>query len=129
MRVVAEEPSVDPTKEHSPFADDPLQRFAFVTLIVGSRIRMHEDSNGGNQPMLPVMRGDDRNALDLLLVISYEAGVSFKRANILPAMEAGGINQQSDLPILTDERIDLRCNLPKVISVQFVGQSDPQCIA
>jgi hypothetical protein len=110
-------------------ADDPLQRFALVTLVVGSCLRMYEDSKRANQPMLPVMRGDDRYALDLLLVVFDEPGMGFKSPNILPAMESGRINQQSDLPMLTNERVDLRRNLAEVVSVQFIRQRDPQRIA
>ena len=65
---------------------------------------MHEDSKRANQPMLPVMRGDDRDALYLLLVVSYESGMSFKRLDIVPSAKFGSINQQSDLPLLTDQQ-------------------------
>ena len=109
-------------------ADDPLPRFGFVTLLVGSCLRMDEDSERANQPTLPVMRGDDREALYFLLVISDEPGMSFKGLDIVPATESGSINQQSDFPMLTDERVDLRRNLAEVVSVQFIRQRDPQGI-
>ena len=78
--------------------DDPLECLACVALIVGACLRMHEDSDRANQPMLPFVRGDDRDALDLLLVVFYEAGMIFKSRDILPAVESGSIDQQSDLP-------------------------------
>jgi hypothetical protein len=46
-------------------SDDPLQGIVFVALIVGSYLWMKEHSDRANQPMLPVVRGDDRNALYL----------------------------------------------------------------
>ena len=42
--------------------------------------------------MLPVMRGDDCDALYLLLVVFYEAGMFFKGGDILPAVETGSID-------------------------------------
>jgi hypothetical protein len=84
----------------SQLADDPPPRVGFVTLVAGSCLRMHEDAKRANQPMLPVMRGDDRDALYLLLVVSDESGMSFKCVDMIPAMKSGSINQQSDVPML-----------------------------
>jgi hypothetical protein len=53
----------------------------------------------------------------------------FKGRDILPAAEPGSINQQPDLPVLTDNRIDLRRNLAKVVSFQFIRYRDPQYVA
>ena len=78
--------------------------------------------------MLPVVRGDDCDALDLLLVVFYEPGMIFKSRYILPAVESGSIDQQSDFAMLTDERIDLRRNLAEVVSFQFIRRDDPQRI-
>ena len=92
-----------------------------MALIVGSYLRMDENSDFANQPMLPVMRGDDRDALDVLLVVFYEAGMFFKGRDILPAVETGSIDQQSDFALLTDERIDLRSNLVKSSAFNLFG--------
>jgi hypothetical protein len=43
--------------------------------------------------MLPVVRGDDCDALYLLLAVFYEPGMIFKSRNILLAVESGSINQ------------------------------------
>src|SRR5271165_6496659 len=51
-----------------------------------------------------------------------------KSRKILPAVETGSIDQQSDFPMLTDERIDLWCDLAKVVSFQFLRRNDPQRI-
>ena len=40
-------------------SDDPFQRLALVALIVGSYLRVQENSDRANQPMLPVVPGDD----------------------------------------------------------------------
>ena len=69
-------------------SDDPLQGIVFVALIVGSYLWMKEHSDRANQPMLPVVRGDDCDALYFLLVIFYEPGMMFKRIDILPTMES-----------------------------------------
>jgi hypothetical protein len=59
-------------------SDDPLQRLALVALIVGSYLRMQENSDRANQPMLPVVPGDDCDALHPLLVIFYKPSMIFK---------------------------------------------------
>jgi hypothetical protein len=87
---------------------------------------MQEYSDGANQPMLPVVPGDDCDALYLLLVAFYEPGMLFESRNIFPAVELGSIIQQSDLPVLTDQRIDLQSNLAEVVSFQFTWRDDPQ---
>ena len=46
-----------------------------MILIVGPYLRGQEHSDCANHPMLPVVWGDDCDALDLLLVASYEPGV------------------------------------------------------
>jgi hypothetical protein len=61
-------------------------------------------------------------------VVFYEPDMICKRRSILPTVESGSIDQQSDFSMLTDERIDLRCNLSKVVSFQFLRRSDPQRI-
>jgi hypothetical protein len=71
----------------------------------------------------PPLRGDDCDALYLLLVVFYEPGMIYKSRNILPAVESGSINQQPDFPMLTDKRIDLRRNLAEVVSLQFIRSS------
>jgi hypothetical protein len=40
---------------------------------------------------------DDGDALYLLMVVFYEPGMIFESRNILPTIESGSINQQSDL--------------------------------
>jgi hypothetical protein len=109
-------------------SDDPLQCLAFVTLVIGLHLRMQKHSDRAKQPMLPVVRGDDRDALYLLLVVFYESGVIFESRNIFPTVESGSIDQQPDLPMLSDESIDLRRNLKKVGSFQFLRRDDPQRI-
>lgn len=94
----------------------PSQRLAFVVLIVGSYLRMHEDSERADQPMLPLVCGDHGDTFYLLLVVFYEPGMLFKSRYILPAVEPGGIDQQPDLPMLSNERIDLRGNVAEVVS-------------
>ena len=59
-------------------------------------------SDRANQPMLPVVRHDDCDALHFLVVSSYEPNMILKSRNILPAVEPGSINQQSDFPMLTE---------------------------
>ena len=48
----------------------------------------------------------------------------FKSCDILPAVEPGSIDQQSDFAMLTDERIDLGRNLEEVVSFQFPRRND-----
>jgi hydrogenase expression/formation protein HypE len=50
----------------------------------------------------------------------------FESRNIFPAVKSGSINQQSDFPVLSNERIDLRCNLSEVVGVQFLWGRDSQ---
>ena len=45
----------------------------------------------------------------------------FEGRNILPAVESGSINQQSDFPVLTDEIIGLRRNWRKSSAFNFSG--------
>ncbi len=66
-------------------SDDPAKRLACVALIVGACLRMDENSDCANQPMLPVMRGDDCDALYLLLVVFYEAGMLSQRRRYSPS--------------------------------------------
>jgi hypothetical protein len=54
------------------------------------------------------VRGDHGDAFHLLLVVFDEPGMLFKSRYILPAVEPEGIDQQPDLPMLANERIDLR---------------------
>ena len=82
---------------------------------------MQKDFDRTNQPMLPFMPGDDRDALDLLLMIFYELGMIFKSCDILPSFAPGSVDQQSDLAILPDDRIDLRRDLGKSSAFNFSG--------
>jgi hypothetical protein len=107
-------------------SDDPLQRLAFVSFIVGSYLRMQEHSNCAYHPMLPVMRGDDSDALDLLVMVFNEPGMIFESRNILPTIESGSVNQQFDFPVLTNERIDLRSDLAEIVGFQFLWSRDSQ---
>ena len=77
------------TRLHAPrrLSNDPFQRLAFVTLIVGSYLRVQENSDCANQPMLPVARDDDCDAIYLLLVVFYESSVIFKGLDIFPAVK------------------------------------------
>jgi 2-keto-3-deoxy-6-phosphogluconate aldolase len=54
---------------------------------------MQENSDCANQPILPVVRGDDSDALYPLLMALYESGMIFKSCDTLPAGEFGSINQ------------------------------------
>jgi hypothetical protein len=65
---------------------------SIVALVEGSYLRMQKHSDRTDQPMLPVVRDNDCDALYLLLVALYEPSMIFKRCNILPAVESGGIN-------------------------------------
>ena len=109
---------------HRRLSDDPLQRLALVAPIVGSYLRMQEYSDRANQPMLPVMTRNNCDSLHPLLVPFYESSMTFECRNIFPTVEPGCINQQSDFPILTDERIDLGRNLEEVVSFQFPRRND-----
>jgi hypothetical protein len=106
--------------------DDSSQRLAFVALIVGPHLRMQEHSDRTNQPMLPVMSSDDRYTLDSPMVVLYKPSMTFESRNILPAFEPTSIDQQSDLSMLLDERVDLRGNLAEIVSFQFLRCYDPQ---
>ena len=90
---------------------------------------MQKNSDRANQPALPVMRGDNCDALNFLVVAFYELSMIFKSPNILPAVEFRSINQQSDFPMLIDERIDLRRDFAEVIGSQFLRHRYLQCIA
>jgi hypothetical protein len=96
--------------------------------VVGPYLWMQEHSDRANHPMLPVVSGDDRDALDLLLVASYEPGMGLKGRNILSAVKPGTINQQSDFAVPTDERINLGPKLAKVFGLQLLRRDEPQCI-
>lgn len=113
---------------HRLLSDDPLQRFVFVALVVGFYLRMQKHSHRANKIMLPIMPDDDCNSLYFLLMTSYELRMMFKRRNIFPSTEFGCINQQSDLPVLTDKGIDLRRNLAEVVGFQFLRRHDLQYI-
>src|SRR5450631_465686 len=76
--------------------------------------------------MLPLMPDDDCDALHLLLVGSYKPNMIFKCRNILPPVESGCINQQFYFAMLTDEGIELRRNLTKVVGFQFLRRHDFQ---
>ena len=82
------------TRLHTPrrLSDDPFQRLALVALIEGSYLRMQENSDRADQPMLPVVRDNDCDAIYLLLVVFHESSMIFKGRDILPAIEPGGIN-------------------------------------
>jgi len=107
---------------------DPFQRLAFMAPIEGSHLRMNKHSDRANQPMVPLVPDNDGDTLYLLLVVSDEPCVIFKSLNVLPAVESGSINQQSDFPVLTDERIYVRRNIVKVVGFQFLRRRDPQRI-
>ena len=94
------------TRLHAPrrLSDDPFQRLALVALIEGSDLRMQENSDRADQPMLPVVCDNDCDAIYLLLVVFYEYSMIFKGRDILPAIEPGGINQQPDLLVPTDNK-------------------------
>ena len=82
---------------------------------------MQKNSNRGNQPMLPIVLGDDRDALHFLLMSFYELGMIFKGGDILPALQSRSIDQQSDFAISADDGIDLRRNFRKIVNLQFSG--------
>ena len=77
---------------------------------------MQKYSERANYPLLPIVPGDDCDALYFLLVVFYESGMFFKGGNILPTVELGSINQQSYFSMLADYKLDLRRNLAEVIS-------------
>jgi hypothetical protein len=78
--------------------------------------------------MLPVVRDDNCDEIYFLLVTFYEPSMISKGCNILPAVESRSVNQQSDFPVSTDDRIDLRRNLAEVVSLQFLRCRDPQYV-
>ena len=47
----------------------PLTGSGFLVYAEGLDLRMHEDVDDGGEPVLPVMTGDNGNALDLALMI------------------------------------------------------------
>jgi hypothetical protein len=98
----------------------PFQRLAFMALIVGSYLWVHEHSDRADQPMLPIMPDDDCDAIYLLLVAFDESSMIFECRDIVPAVEAGGINQQPNLAVLIDNRIDQGSNLAKVVGRNFI---------
>ena len=63
----------------------PLQRFALVAFVVGSYLWVQKHPDCANQPMLPVVRDDNCDAICFLLVIFYEPSMISKGCNILPA--------------------------------------------
>ena len=105
-------------------SDNPLKRLALAALFVCSYFRMHKHSDCADQPMLPLVRDDDGDAFHLLLVALYESSMILKSRDILPAGEYGSVNQQSNLPMLAYEGINLRRNLKEVIGFQFLGCRD-----
>ena len=95
-------------------SDNPLKRLALAALFVCSYFRMHKHSDCADQPMLPFVRDDHGDAFHLLLVALYESSMILESRDILPTGEFGSVNQQSNLPMLPDERINLRPNLKEV---------------
>jgi len=82
---------------------------------------MNKNSDRANQPMLPIVRDNDSDALQssddgFFMNLACVSNVS----NIFPAAESGGINQQSDLPVLANQRIDLRRNFADVFIFQIL---------
>ena len=84
-------------------SNNPLKRLALAVLFVCSYLRMHKHSDCADQPMLPLVRDDNGDALHLLLVALYESSMVLKSRDILPTCEFGSVNQQSNLPLLADE--------------------------
>lgn len=56
----------------------PLTGSGILVYAEGLDLRMHEDVDGGGDPALPVMPGDDGNALDLALMVLDEQDVFFQ---------------------------------------------------
>ncbi len=121
-------PRIESPSRLQHLSNDPLQRFAFATFVAGSHLRMQKHSDRANQPMLPVVTDDDCDSIYLLLVVFYKPSVILEGRNIFPAVECGGINQQSNLPMLADNRIDLRRNFVEVVSFQFLWCRNPQYV-
>jgi hypothetical protein len=57
-----------------------------MTLIVGPYLWVQENSHRSNQPMLPVVRDDDCDAIYLLLVTFYESSMIFKGRRVSPLL-------------------------------------------
>ena len=87
-----------------------------MALVVGSNLRMHEYSDGADQPMLPIMRDNDRDALNPALVIFDKPGMIFKGRDVFLTVELRSINQQANFAKLTDDGINLRPDLTEIVS-------------
>jgi len=83
---------------------NPAQRR--VRVVKGANLRMHEHPNSADEPVLPFMRGDDGDALGLLLVGLDEGGVLFEGGDAFPALQRGRVDQQPDGAEFLDDRID-----------------------
>jgi hypothetical protein len=75
---------------------------------------MQKHSDHANRPTLPIVCGYDGYALDLPLVGSYESDLGRESRDILPAAKSGSIDEQPDLAMLIDERVNLGPKLAKV---------------
>jgi hypothetical protein len=78
--------------------------------------RVQAGRDAGGDPVLPVMRHDDRDSLDLFVVRFDETDVPFESDDILPASKSSSVDQQPDPAVLFYEGFDLRRNLSKVVS-------------
>src|ERR1039458_10007892 len=71
------------TGAESLLSNNPLKCLALAALFVCSYFRMHKHSDCADQPMLPLVRDDDGDALHLLLVALYESSMILKSRDIL----------------------------------------------
>ena len=91
--------------------EEPAQRFAFLDFVECSHRGMQEHSHRANQPVLPFVPSDDRDAFHLLLVILHERRVRLESSDVLPALQTRPIDQKSDFAVPADDRTPPRARV------------------
>ena len=72
---------------------DPFQCLALLAFVICSYFGMHEKTNCADDPMLPIVPGDNGYAFYFLVVIFYKADMPFEGGHVFPARTIRGINQ------------------------------------
>ena len=76
--------------------------------------------------MLPVAPGDDRDPRHLFLVRFDETRVLLECGETVPSLQMRRVDQQPDLAVVLDDRIDLRRQGEEVVGMEGLRRDDFQ---
>lgn len=112
-------------------AIEPQLRFQLWIQLRASRsfeypnFRVQKNFQRADQPVLPLMLGNDGNAIHLALMRLDKSGVFFDGRHIFPALQVGGIEDHAQASVLPDEWFHLTGPIPQNRPIAVFGEQQP----